>query len=286
MYSAVLNTLFSRKMLRSCIANEPSESYLYAANTFLSDTKAKTNGVAIRELYRLLLKTHRNEYVYKNTLLNRIIMGRHSPRTSTALTEVPIGDSIADFLIINGKATVYEIKTDLDNLTRLDSQLADYYRAFDHVCVVCGERHLSSLMKRYADTPVGIVVMTNRQHLSTKKEPRPYAEALRYETLFKQLRKLEYATVLADCGIVAPSSSSFYYYRNCLSAFEQAPLADAYSSVLASLKARGKDVDIDALKTVPPELRSLGYFIRINSPQSRRLASFLRAPIPPKEGAE
>lgn len=57
---------------------------------------------------------HRNEYVYKNVLLNRIVMGRHSTRTSTAFTEVPIGDSIADFLIINGKATVYEIKTDLE----------------------------------------------------------------------------------------------------------------------------------------------------------------------------
>ena len=113
-------------------------------------------------------------------------MGRHSPRTSTAFTEVPIGDSIADFLIINGKATVYEIKTDLDSLARLDSQLTDYYRAFDHVCVVCGERHLPSLMKRYENTPVGIVAMTDRR---TKKEPQAYSEALSHEPLFKLLRK-------------------------------------------------------------------------------------------------
>lgn len=272
-------------MLRSCIANEPSQSYLYAANTFLRDASEKTNEMAIRELYALLLKTHRNEYVYKNTLLNRIVMGRHSPRTSTAFTEVPIGDSIADFLVINGKATVYEIKTDLDNLSRLDSQIADYYHAFDHVCVVCGERHLPNLIKRYANTPVGIVIMTNRQNLSTRKEPRAFADDLRHESLFKLLRKTEYATVLSDCGIVAPPSSSFYYYRNCLSAFEQVPLAEAYSSVLASLRDRGKEVNVDALKTVPPELKSLGYFIRINSRQSQKLASFLRARIAPMEGA-
>lgn len=285
MYSAVLNTLFSRSMLRSCIANEPCKNYLYAANTFLSDAGTKTNGVAIRELYELLLKTHRNEYVYKNTLLNRIVIGRHSPRTSTAFTETPIGDSIADFLIINGKATVYEIKTDLDSLTRLDSQLMDYYRAFDHACVVCGERHLASLMKRYANTPVGIIVMTNRQHLSVKKEPQAYVEALNHEPLFKQLRKKEYASVLAGCGMTAPASSSFYYYRNCLSAFKQVSLADAYPSVLSTLKKRGRDVDADALKVVPPELRSLGYFMRIGASQSRRLASFLRAPVAPMEGS-
>lgn len=63
MYSAVLNTLFSRSMLRSCIANEPSQDYLYAANTFLSNPSAKTNGDAISELYKLLLRTHRNEYL-------------------------------------------------------------------------------------------------------------------------------------------------------------------------------------------------------------------------------
>jgi hypothetical protein len=273
-------------MLRSCIAGQPSKGYLHAVYTFLGDTAKLSNGTAIRKLYTLLLNTHRNEYVYKNTLLNRIVMGRHSPRTSTAFTEVPIGDSIADFLIVNDRATVYEIKTDLDNLGRLDSQLTDYYRSFDHACVVCGERYLPIIMKTYADTPVGIVVMTNRQHLSIRKEPQAYSEALRHESLFKQLRKEEYATVLARCGIEAlPSSSSFYYYRNCLSVFEQVPIADAYSSVLTALRKRGKDVDVGALKAVPPELRSLGYFIRINRLQSQRLATFLRAPIAPMEGA-
>lgn len=60
----------------------------------------------------------------------------------------------------------------------------------------------------------------------------------------------------------------------------------AHSSVLAALRKRGKDVDVEALKAVPPELRSLGYFIRISTPQSQRLASFLRASVAPMEGAE
>lgn len=149
MYSAVLNTLFSRSMLRSCIANEPCKNYLYAANTFLRDATTKTNEVAIRELYELLLKTHRNEYVYKNTLLNRIVMGRHSPRTSTAFTEVPIGDSIADFLIINGKATVYEIKTDLDYSGSgfLDSRL-EVHRETPYSGAVSHGEHSDTLTPR------------------------------------------------------------------------------------------------------------------------------------------
>lgn len=283
MYSAVLNILFSRTMLRSCIANEPDESYLYAANTFLDNSTAKSNGQAISELYRLLLSTHRNEYVYKNTLLNRIVMGRHSPRTSTAFTEVPIRNSIADFLIINGTATVYEIKTDLDNLDRLDAQLKDYQRAFDRVCVVCGNRHLPALLQRYSDSPIGVVTMTDRQHLSTKKEPESYSGLLCHETIFKLLRRGEYGAVLADCGLTIPEASSFYYYRNCLEQFRTVSLPIAYASVLKALKRRGDDVEVDALKTVPPELRSLAYFIRIKRKQSKKLACFLLAPLAPLE---
>ena len=286
MYSAVLNTLFSRTMLRSCIANKPSENYLYAANSFLDNTTSKTNEEAIRELYKLLLSTHRNEYVYKNTLLNRIVMGRHSPRTSTAFTEVPILNSIADFLVINGRGTIYEVKTDLDNLDRLDSQLEDYQHAFDHVCVVCGERHLPNLMKRYADSPIGIVVMTSRQHLSTKKESESYTAALSHEAMFKLLRRNEYAAALALCGLIAPESSSFYYYRDCLAEFRCAPISTAHSSVLKVLKQRGADIETDALAAIPPELRSLGYFIRISMSQSQKLMSFLHAPLPPLEVAK
>ena len=45
-----------------------------------------------------------------------------------ALTELPVGDSKADFIMINGRGVVYEIKTDLDNLLRLENQIRDYYR--------------------------------------------------------------------------------------------------------------------------------------------------------------
>ena len=43
-----------------------------------------------------------------------------------------------------------------------------------------------------------------------------------------QAAKKEYAAVLADCKTAAPAPTSFYYYRNCLSEFEQVPLAVAF----------------------------------------------------------
>ena len=51
-------------------------------------------------------------------------------------SQVRIGHSIADFVMINGEGRVYEIKSDLDNFDRLYDQLRDYYRAFSKVSVL------------------------------------------------------------------------------------------------------------------------------------------------------
>ena len=64
-------------------------------------------------LYKQLLRHYRNEYVYKNTLFNKLVLGIHSLNTTSAIVELPIVDSIADFILFNGKAVVYEIKTEL-----------------------------------------------------------------------------------------------------------------------------------------------------------------------------
>ncbi|MBU5889902.1 sce7726 family protein, partial [Vibrio cholerae O1] len=77
----------------------------------------------------------RNEYFYKNTLLNKLLLGKHSLNTTTAITEIPINKSKADFILINGKAVVYEIKTGLDSFERLESQIEDYFKAFVNVYV-------------------------------------------------------------------------------------------------------------------------------------------------------
>ena len=68
--------------------------------------------------------------------------------TTTALTEIPIAKSKADFVLINGKAVVYEIKTELDNFDRLENQINDYYKAFDHVAVVTCKRKSSGIEEK------------------------------------------------------------------------------------------------------------------------------------------
>ena len=51
--------------------------------------------------------------------MNKRLLGIHSVNTTTALTEIPVGRAKPDFILINGKAVVYEIKTELTNIKLL-----------------------------------------------------------------------------------------------------------------------------------------------------------------------
>ena len=51
--------------------------------------------------------------------------------------------------MINGKGVVYEIKTELDNLERLNSQIEDYYKAFTNVVIVTYEENIEKFLTLY-----------------------------------------------------------------------------------------------------------------------------------------
>jgi len=121
--SILLNRFFTRNTFKQVIDDGESPAYIAAIRRYIVDPAEKTNGECISEIYQYLKKEYQNEYFYKNTLLNKLLLGIHSPRTTTALTEVPVGNSKADFILLNGKAVVYEIKTELDTFDRLETQM-------------------------------------------------------------------------------------------------------------------------------------------------------------------
>ena len=108
--SILLNRFFTRNTFKQVIDDGESPAYIAAMRRYIVEPTRKTNKECISEIYQYLKKEYQNEYYYKNTLLNKLLLGVHSPHTTTALTEVPVGNSKADFILINGKAVVYEIK--------------------------------------------------------------------------------------------------------------------------------------------------------------------------------
>lgn len=280
MYMGTFNSFFSRKLVRTLAAADYSEPiFSDEYSKLLIDMGCNTVGEGMAALYSFLFKCHRNEYVYKNELFNKIILGIHSPRTSTAFEEMPVANSKADFVVLNGSAMVYEVKTDLDNLQRLDAQIADYYSAFDKVTVVCGLKTMEALVGRYGDSPIGILQFTPRGTLHWCKKPDVVREGLSSMTLFNLLRKAERDAVLEELGVGTPNELPACYARAAYDLFSAIPMSRLYPKCLEVIKRRGSDVDARAIRCLPRELKLPGYFARITDKQVVRLLERLSYPL-------
>lgn len=257
----ILNHFFTKRVFKDVLLNNDS-IYNTVINRFVENPKDKNNGMLISEVYKFMSKSYRNEYFYQNTLLNKLLLGKHSINTTTALTQIPIGKSKADFILINGKAVVYEIKTELDTFERLKTQLDDYFKAFNYVCVVTSESKYSHIAKILENTPVGIYVLTEQNTISEKlhKDPIEDNSKLNHTVIFKVLRKREFENILEEYFGELPNVRQVFYYKECLDWFRRIPICVAYSMTLKQLKMRNKILNVRDFYDSPYELKSLMYF--------------------------
>ena len=273
--STILNRLFTQNTFKELLDSDMScKTYVSVIKRYINDIDGKNNGKLISEIYSYLKKNYRNEYFYKNTLLNKLLLGVHKPTTTTALTEIPIGKSKADFILINGKAVVYEIKTALDTFERLESQLSDYYKAFDHVAVVTDEKNKYAIEKILQDTPVGIYLMTDRNQLSPLKLPQQYREQLTLAEIFKVMNKDEFESVLMQVYSQLPQVAPVWYYTECQKMFCDIDISVSYPLFLKELKKRNKII-IEEYKYIPYELKTLVYFSKYKQNDYANLHEFL-----------
>lgn len=275
--NTVLSRMFSQSSLKGLIAQDDdatSTFYSIVRRYKIDVNEEMTNKEVISEIYSYLDHQYRNEYFYKNTLLNKLIVNVHRLKTTVALTEVPIAKSKADFIMINGKAVVYEIKTELDTFDRLKSQIEDYYKAFDHVCVVTSLEQSEILMKEVGNSPLGIYVLSKRNTIQRIKEPQEYRKKLDLRYIFKILNKPEYEQLLLQLGDTLPDVTPINYYRACQNLFYKHSIDEVYPLFLKTLKSRNR-IDVVDFKTVPYALRFLAYFSKYRNTEYQELDAFL-----------
>lgn len=268
-----LNRVFNQRVFRDLINEKSNHVFAGCVNRYIHSRHC-SNHELIRNLYNYLAKNYRNEYFYKNTLLNKLLLGRHSLNTTTALAELPINRSKADFILINGHATVYEIKTELDSFDRLESQINDYHRVFNNVCVVAAESSAKKLNQMLKDTNVGICVITKRNNISERKPTLEDNRHLDHTSMFKVLRKKEYETILLSHFGYLPHTTQVKYYRECLHLFRAIDLMVAHGYLLKELKKRTIK-EKEAFKQVPYELKFLTYFSDFRATDYKKLQHFL-----------
>lgn len=275
---SILNNFFTRNTFHHCFQDGKARFYEAVIRQYINDYEGKPNADLISKIYSIMHMNYRNEYYYKNTLFNKLVLGVHSLKTTTALTELPVGDSKADFIMINGKAVVYEIKTELDNFCRLTKQLEDYYRAFDHVAVITCKEKVSELenIVKEMELPIGIYILQKNDAIKTICKPRRFTDRIDLKIIFSILRKTEYENILKNQYGELPIVSDFEYYSVCEDMFKKIPLQRAYDLFLQQLKKRVRHLDIK-IKEIPYELKSLAYFMQMGKKEYFMATEFLNS---------
>lgn len=273
-----LNKIFTIPYLNSIQHSKHFQSVLSDKNISLPATYKSV----ISDLYQELKLNHRNEYFYKNELLNSLLIQNGKISFCSALTELPVADSKTDMIFIdeNNVGTVYEIKTELDTLNRLESQIQDYYKAFPYVYIVTSSNHLHQLEQVLEGTNVGIIELTNDNEFVYRKEAAYNASSLSHDVLFRILRKKEFESIVIKYFGKLPDVSDFVYYGICLELLENLDIVLFQKEVMSCLKKRNLIRDVESFTdNVPYELSLYGYFSKKYRNKWDMLGDFLDTEI-------
>jgi len=230
---------------------------------------------ALELAFSHLSSHHRNEYVYKSAVIDRIVFGRHSPATSAVGMELHVGKSIVDIAIFNGTSTAYEVKSELDSPRRLTSQTANYLKAFDKVYVVA-PRNNAQRYESFCDHRVGIMELNERGSLSIVRAATSNMNNIETRALFRMLRRDEYVGAIEKHLGQKISLPNGLVSQYCEKEFCKLSVEDAHAAYLKAMRKRTTNKEfVGYLRSLPNHLRTLGYSSNLSSMQQSKIREVL-----------
>lgn len=236
----LLRRLFSSRVLKD-LANNKMPAELSGVLASLEDHGQLRTGMTLSSLYdaafNFCFRHHRVEYIYKNAVVEKLVLGRRSLHTTAAYVEVRIAEAKLDVLVAGQHLSAYEIKTDFDELARLPSQVKAYQRACRQVSVLTGDRYAASVEKLIGPE-VGLSVLTDRYQLRVLRPAVACDQALRRSDMLALLRRSELLNLLKELDYDIGLIPNTRVYQEAVAASERMSLVSINAYVAKRLLAR------------------------------------------------
>lgn len=271
----VLSQIFSPPMFQKIVREDDFVLFLRQTSKHFKSTSHSTNLDIIKSLYKSLQKQYRCEYVYKNNLFLDIIK-EHGLKETLILNEFKVGASKADLVMLNGMVRIFEIKTELDDFSKLSKQINDYQKFANEVNIVTDEKNAEKLKVEYANTNIGIIVLDANNKLQTVQIAGSVTALFDFDIIFKILRKQEYLDLVTDNFGVIPNVPNTLIFKACYELLASIDIIDFQKQVLNKLKER-KLQKPDLLKSsnTPRELKHICNSLNFNEQEYYKLYNFL-----------
>lgn len=223
----------------------------------------KTYSDYIKYIYKELSLTYKNEYIYKNTFINELLIDQYGVKDTVAINEFRVGNSIADIVLFNGTSKAFEIKTELDSDKRLEGQLADYTNIFRECYVVTHESLANKYLK--ANDAIGVIALVDDAKSVTMREIRHAKDNswIDIDTLMRTIRTTEYKNIVKQFYGHLPEMNSFNMFERCKELITEIPNDQLNKLFINELKKRKSNTEI--ITTFDKELKQLCLAMNINT---------------------
>ncbi|HVJ34884.1 MAG TPA: sce7726 family protein [Terriglobia bacterium] len=280
---AALTRLFSSAVFQELAKRGRSALFkrlLGQTNIASSCSADATVADAFDSAFKILqIAGQRDEYVYRAAVTKKILMGKHSLHTASMLNEFRAGSCKADLVILNGTATVYEIKSERDSLARLASQIESYKRVFAAVNVIAGEAHIESI-RRILPDDVGIMCLSKRFRISVIRDAVDCAERICPVTVFESLRLAEAAAVLEALDIQVPSVPNTQRHSAMRALFAELDPVALHREFVRTLKRTRNLASLSGLVSkLPTSLHAAALSVPIRRADHARLVEATATPL-------
>lgn len=232
------------------------------------------------DIYSFLAKYYKNEYIYKNTIIKKILLGRHSLNTAYVINECRIGKSKADSVILNGTSTVYEIKSEYDTFGRLEQQLSEYKKAFEYIYIVIPKSSVQKLESILDDGNIGILQLNNNNSLTKIRNAKSNKKYFDKNIIFDILNQNEYRIIVHKYFNnipVVPNTKTYSLYRGY---FNQLDIEVIHTETVKLLKERGNNKFLkDFVLNVPDSLKALALQTKLTNKAKVDLLNILKKEV-------
>ena len=280
---SALSRLFSSTVLREMAtkARSPLFSRLFGQSSLSHEQFAhQTVGSVFDAAFAALRRSGlRNEYVYRAALTHNILLGRHSLKTASMLTEFRVGSCKADLVILNGTGTIYEIKSDRDSLARLPNQLENYRKVFASVYVIAGALHVNEVLD-LAPSDVGVLSLVRWDRIKTIREAVVRPELVCPLAIFESLRTNEARAVLKTVKVAVSDVPNTLIRQEMRGHFAKLDPTLAHQKMVETLKRTRNLAPLGSLvELLPTSLQPAALFVQMGRAERERFVAATRTPL-------
>lgn len=232
-----------------------------------------TKTARLRDVYKIafdvLAESERSEYVFKNAITEKLLFGKHSPRTAALFFEFRAASCKLDALLLNGTSNAYEIKTSLDELKRLPAQISSYQKLFKNVWLITDRKHLLTA-ELLLPAEVGIKVLSKRYRLENIRPATSCSNFLDPLTILASLRKIEYSAILDQAGRSILHLPNTRQYEAAKTIFEAIDVNWLHDAMVRQLKIRFAQTNQSLALNIPKPLAAAALSMNLSNLDARR----------------